>query len=239
MAAGSSYVSAAGSAGPLRRPAPDAGAWLAELAASPLIVVLRARHASEYAPVMEALLEGGVRHVELTLSTAGVLEALGDLVRQYGADARIGVGTVTDAVSAGTLIGAGAGFLVTPVMSVEVVATATAAGIPVVPGGLTPTELYAGWQAGAPAVKVFPASLVGPGYVSQLRGPFPDIQVIPSGGIGTEEADAWLRAGALAVGMGGPLVQDAFAGGSLAGLKERSRKLVAAVAAARGSGTGQ
>ena len=206
--------------------------WLRELAEAPLIAVLRAREASEYAPVIEALLASGVRHVEVTLSTAGVLRALPDLVRQYGADARIGVGTVTDPGQAQSLIAAGAGFLVTPVMDTDVVAAAAAAGVPVVPGGLTPSELYAGWRAGATAVKVFPASVVGPGYLSQLRGPFPDLAVIPSGGIAVEDAEAWLRAGAAGVGMGGPLLQDAFDGGSLTGLQERTRKLVHALAAA-------
>jgi 2-dehydro-3-deoxyphosphogluconate aldolase/(4S)-4-hydroxy-2-oxoglutarate aldolase len=105
--------------------------------------------------------------------------------------------------------------------------------IPVYPGGLTPTELLAGWNAGATAVKLFPASTVGPGYIGQLRGPFPDIAVIPSGGIGIADVPGWIEAGALAVSLGGPLLQDAFAGGSPAGLVQRAREVSELVARSR------
>jgi 2-dehydro-3-deoxyphosphogluconate aldolase / (4S)-4-hydroxy-2-oxoglutarate aldolase len=102
----------------------------------------------------------------------------------------------------------------------------------VFPGGLTPTELLGGWRAGATAVKVFPASTVGPGYISQLRGPFPEIQVIPSGGVGIEDAAAWISAGALAVSLGGPLLGDAFHGGGLAALTARAARVSSVVAEA-------
>ena len=237
MAVGSSHMRTTGSIDVAGGGAPDgAQAWLDDLADSPLIAILRAEHASAYAPVVETLLEAGVRNIELTLSTAGVLEALPELRRRCGTEAALGVGTVTRVEEAEALIDAGARFLVTPVMRTDVVRAASAAGVAVVPGGLTPSELYAGWEAGAPAVKIFPASEVTPGYLAQLRGPFPLLQVIPSGGIGQDEAEAWLRAGAVAVGMGGPLVRDAFAGGSRAELRERARKLVAALSAARGAG---
>ena len=95
----------------------------------------------------------------------------------------------------------------------------------VYPGGLTPTELHAGWKLGATAVKVFPASVVGAGYVGQLRGPFPDIQVIPSGGVDIEDVPDWIRAGALAVSLGGPLLGDAFKGGDLRELTARARRV--------------
>ncbi|MDQ0925627.1 2-keto-3-deoxy-6-phosphogluconate aldolase [Pseudarthrobacter sp. W1I19] len=118
----------------------------------------------------------------------------------------------------------------------EITATAdsvcAARDVPVYPGGLTPTELLAGWNAGATAVKVFPASVVGPGYLAQLRGPFPDLQVIPSGGVGIGEAPAWINAGALAVSMGGPLLQDAFDDGDLDALVLRAQALTEMVAEA-------
>ncbi len=192
---------------------------------NPVIAVLRARHASEYAPVIASLAEGGVRSIELTLSTAGVFEELPSLVRSFGTDIEIGVGTVTCYAEAEAALDAGARFLVTPVMHTEVVRFCTSHGVPVFPGGLTPTELLAGWRAGATAVKVFPASTVGPGYVSQLRGPFPDIQVVPSGGVDIEDAPAWIQAGALAVSLGGPLLGDALKGGDLAALTERARRV--------------
>lgn len=117
-------------------------------------------------------------------------------------------------------------------MVTDVVRVAVQSGVPVFPGGLTPTELLAGMQAGATAVKLFPASTVGPGYLGQLRGPFPHMQVIPSGGIGVDDAADWIAAGALAVSLGGPLLRDAFTGGDLAGLTARAGKLSSLVAEA-------
>lgn len=190
-----------------------------------VVAVLRAARASDYRPVMEALVRGGVVSLELTLSTPGALDELPALRSRFGDEVEIGMGTVTDSDQAGAALAAGAQFLVTPVTVVSVTRLAVERGVPVFPGGLTPTELFAGWSAGATAVKLFPASTVGPGYLAQLRGPFPDIQVIPSGGIGIEEAAGWIRAGALAVSLGGPLLGDAFSGGDLGALTRRARQV--------------
>ncbi|QYM74959.1 bifunctional 4-hydroxy-2-oxoglutarate aldolase/2-dehydro-3-deoxy-phosphogluconate aldolase [Leucobacter luti] len=201
----------------------------AALQASPVIAVLRASHADAYAPVVEALLSGGVRHVEVTLSTPGTLAAVPALTRRFGADAAVGVGTITTVAEA-RAAAQGSAFLVTPTTQPEVIAAGLEAGLPVFPGGFTPTELHAGWAAGATAVKVFPASHLGPGYVADLRGPFPDIQVVPSGGVTIDGALDWLRAGACAVSLGGPLLQDVFRGGSLDALTARARELVTRIA---------
>lgn len=104
--------------------------------------------------------------------------------------------------------------------------------MPVLPGALTPTEVLQAWRAGASAVKVFPASLGGPGYITALRGPLPEISLVPTGGVSIEAAPHYLKAGALAVGMGGPLIGDAAAGGSLDALRERAAALVAAIGGA-------
>jgi 2-dehydro-3-deoxyphosphogluconate aldolase/(4S)-4-hydroxy-2-oxoglutarate aldolase len=203
----------------------------ARIAPSPLlsrtcvVAVLRASHARDYAPVIEALERGGVLSIELTLSTPGVWDELPALRQHFGSSVEIGVGTVTTAGEAETAIGLGAEYIVTPVMDHQIIAVCTTAGIPVFPGGLTPTELHTGWRHGATAVKVFPASTVGPGYVSQLRGPFPGIEVVPSGGVEIDDAPAWIKAGALAVSLGGPLLGDAFKGGSLPALTERARRV--------------
>jgi 2-dehydro-3-deoxyphosphogluconate aldolase/(4S)-4-hydroxy-2-oxoglutarate aldolase len=109
-------------------------------------------------------------------------------------------------------------------MDTAIIEASVAAGIPVYPGGLTPTELHAGWSAGATAVKIFPATVVGPDYVSQLRGPFPNIEIVPSGGVGIDEITPWMRAGALAVSLGGPLIGDAFNGGSMVSLRDRAER---------------
>lgn len=202
------------------------------LTANPVVAVLRARHAREYAPVIEALVNGGIRSIELTLSTDGVFALLPELKRQFGADAKIGVGTVTRLEEIAGAVDGGADYIVTPAMVTGVVRAAVEAGVSVFPGGLTPTELLAGMQAGATAVKLFPASAVGTAYLGQLRGPFPEMRVIPSGGIGIEDAADWIAVGAVAVSLGGPLLGDAFAGGSLNKLTERASRLSAVVAEA-------
>ncbi|WP_454812260.1 bifunctional 4-hydroxy-2-oxoglutarate aldolase/2-dehydro-3-deoxy-phosphogluconate aldolase [Paenarthrobacter nitroguajacolicus] len=210
-----------------QRPAPSA-----ILAANPVVAVMRANHAREYAPVIEALVRGGVRSIELTLSTQGVFEELPLFKERFGTDAEIGVGTITSVDQARQALDGGADYLVTPAMVTAVVSAAVERCIPVFPGGLTPTELLAGWNAGATAVKLFPASAVGPGYIDQLRGPFPEMRVVPSGGIGIDDAPAWIAAGALAVSLGGPLLRDAFSGGNLTELTSRAEKLSRLVAEA-------
>ncbi len=200
--------------------------------AGQVIAVLRTNHASEYAPVIESLLAGGVRLIELTLTTRDVFDHLPDIRKTFGDAAEIGVGTVTTMGQAKRSLDVGAQFLVTPSMNLDIVKAAVARGIPIIPGGLTPTELYAGWSAGAAAVKVFPASTVGSDYIGQLHGPFPEMGLIPSGGISIEEAPQWISAGALAVSLGGPLIGDAFAGGSLTQLTQRAQLVTELVAAA-------
>lgn len=216
----------------------------ADLRANPVIAVLRAASAAAYAPVIDALLRGGVRFVEVTLSTPGTISELPLLVRRFGDDARIGVGTVTQVEQAREAIAGGAGYIVTPTTDARVIDVAVSAGVSVYPGGFTPTELHAGWQHGATAVKVFPASRLGPSYLSDLRGPFPDIEIVPSGGVDAESALTWLRAGACAVSAGGPLLRDAVSGGDLGALTRRAHELQqsivdAGLAGTRSSSTGR
>ena len=206
------------------------------------VAVLRASHSSDYAPVIEALQHGGGLSIELTLSTPGVWEEREELpllCEQFGDSLEIGVGTVTEATEAEIALDLGAAYIVTPVTDPGIVTACVSRGVPVYPGGLTPTELHTGWKLGATAVKIFPASTVGAGYVSQLRGPFPDIQVIPSGGVNIEDVPSWIKAGALAVSLGGPLLGDAFKGGDLQELTARAklvRELIDQTAVQIGSG---
>lgn len=195
-------------------------------AAARLIVVIRGELADQYAPVLDALAGAGIRSVELTLSTPGTLDELPALLERFGDQLDIGIGTVTDPGDLRVAAERGAHYIVTPITRADLLEAAAEAGIPIVPGGLTPSELHAGWAAGAAAVKVFPASVVGPGYVKDLRGPFPGIRVIPSGGVDLEAARAWLQAGAEAVSVGGPLLGDALKGGSLEALADRAVQFV-------------
>jgi 2-dehydro-3-deoxyphosphogluconate aldolase / (4S)-4-hydroxy-2-oxoglutarate aldolase len=199
---------------------------------SSVIAVLRAPHGDNYGDVVETLNDNGIDRIELTLSTPGTLESISAVRARVGRKAEIGVGTITTVEQAGEALAAGADFMVTPTADLDIVSMAVESGVPIYPGGLTPTELWSGWNAGATAVKLFPASPVGPEYIAHLRGPFPDIAVVPSGGVGIDDAATWIAAGACAVSVGGPLIGDAFRGGDLAELAGRCRRLVKLVAGA-------
>jgi 2-dehydro-3-deoxyphosphogluconate aldolase/(4S)-4-hydroxy-2-oxoglutarate aldolase len=197
----------------------------------PVIAVLRARDPRDYDAVVDMLTENGIRSIELTLSTPGTLAHLPSLVGRGGVE--IGIGTITNVEQAQRAIDGGASYLVTPIIRLDVIELAVRQGVPIYPGGLTPTELFAGWEAGATAVKIFPAETVGAQYGSHLRGPFPDIEFVPSGGIVLADVPDWLRAGAVAVSLGGPLIGDALKGGSLDALAERTRRVMELVAETR------
>jgi 2-dehydro-3-deoxyphosphogluconate aldolase / (4S)-4-hydroxy-2-oxoglutarate aldolase len=202
------------------------------LSGSKVIAVLRASHVSALAPVCDVLVEEGILSLELTLTTPGLLDALPELVDRYAGTADVGVGTILSESEAQRAIECGARFLVTPTMNLLVIKLAVERQIAVFPGGLTPTELAAGWDAGATAVKIFPAQTVGAGYLKHLRGPFPELQAVPSGGVDLNASRQWLAAGAAAVSIGGPLLGDALKGGDLSALRHRCRAVRAVVAEA-------
>jgi 2-dehydro-3-deoxyphosphogluconate aldolase/(4S)-4-hydroxy-2-oxoglutarate aldolase len=200
---------------------------------SGVVAVLRARSADGFAAVADVLVEAGVTALEVTLTSNRALDALAGLIRTLPEDVVIGAGTVLTAYEARACVDAGAAFLVAPVLVPEVSAVGAAAGIPTYPGALTPSEVFAASRGGAPIVKLFPASAVGPRFVKDLHGPLPDVRIMPTGGIDLGDVAAWLNAGAVAVGLGGPLLGDAADGGSLTALKERARRAVDAVASTR------
>lgn len=194
-----------------------------------VVAVLRAQHSSAYRPVVDVLVEAGITSIELTLTTAATLVTLPSLVQGVSGTAEVGVGTVLTADQAEAVLQAGAAYVVTPAVLPEVVAVTARHHRPSFVGGLTPTEVLAGWDAGASAVKVFPAGRMGPSYLAALHGPFPTIALLPSGGIGIEDIPAWLQAGALAVSLGGELIGDALAGGDLRALALRARRVRALI----------
>ncbi|MDH6228407.1 bifunctional 4-hydroxy-2-oxoglutarate aldolase/2-dehydro-3-deoxy-phosphogluconate aldolase [Streptomyces sp. MJP52] len=199
---------------------------------SRVIAVLRAADASFLRPAAEALAEEGVRSFEVTLTTVGGVDAIADLAGSLGPDAEVGAGTVLTVEDLEAVLAAGARYVVTPHTDPGLIRAAVRRGVPIVPGGLTPTELRTGWAAGASAVKLFPASAVGPRYVKDLHGPFPGMPVIPSGGVDRASAGEWIRVGCPAVSLGGPLLGDALAGGDLGELRLRAREVVKGVAEA-------
>ncbi|MFI6773602.1 bifunctional 4-hydroxy-2-oxoglutarate aldolase/2-dehydro-3-deoxy-phosphogluconate aldolase [Nocardia sp. NPDC050412] len=185
----------------------------------PVIAILRAPTAARFAEVTAVLHESGITAVEFTLNSPGALEALRDCA---GFAHAVGAGTVLTATDAARAVDAGAAYLITPTVCPEVIAEGRRMGVPVICGAFTPTEIHGAWQAGATMVKVFPASVGGPGYVKAIRGPLKEIPLVPTGGIGLADARAYLDVGARALGMGSPLVGDACTGGDLDALRERA-----------------
>ncbi|MEV0064445.1 bifunctional 4-hydroxy-2-oxoglutarate aldolase/2-dehydro-3-deoxy-phosphogluconate aldolase [Nocardia sp. NPDC050718] len=177
---------------------------MAVIRADRALTVVRAPDIPDPVGLAEALAGAGIRAVELTFTTLGVLDA----VRKASAvsAAVIGVGTVTRRDQAEAAIEAGAKFLVTPALRPEVADVAVAHGIPVVMGAFTPSEVLAAVELGAAAVKIFPARALGPAYLKDLLGPFPHVFLIPSGGVNSHNAREFLRAGAIAVTAGTEVV---------------------------------
>lgn len=195
------------------------------------IVAIARRITAETAPlVADALVAGGVFAFEITLNEPvhTALRAI-ESVAHRSDRLDVGAGTVLSIDAAQRAIDAGATFLVMPHTNPELVAWTAACGVPSLPGAFTPTEVLAAWRAGAAAVKLFPASVAGPAFVRECKGPFPDIPFVPSGGVTVESAGEFIRAGAVAVGVGGWLIGDA----QPAGVTARARQLVDAVAEAR------
>ncbi|MEH1057115.1 bifunctional 4-hydroxy-2-oxoglutarate aldolase/2-dehydro-3-deoxy-phosphogluconate aldolase [Micromonospora sp. CPCC 206171] len=200
-----------------------------ELAAARVLAVIRGTDTAAAIATGIALLEEGVRVVEVALTTPGALHAIEAIRSAAPAGALVGAGTVLTAGDVADVLAAGAQFIVTPAV-VESIPEAVRRGLPVAAGALTPTEAYTAVRTGASAVKLFPASVGGPAYLKALRDPFPDIAFVAVGGVGLAELPAYLSAGAIAVGLGGPLVGDAASGGDLDGLRHRARAYLAAAA---------
>jgi 2-dehydro-3-deoxyphosphogluconate aldolase/(4S)-4-hydroxy-2-oxoglutarate aldolase len=185
--------------------------------------------------VCRALGHGGVAACEITMTTPGALEAIAQASRELGESALIGAGSVLDAETARAAILAGARFVFSPVLNVEVIEMAHRYDCVAVPGALSPTEILNAWTAGADIVKVFPANHFGPQYLRDLHGPMPQIKLTPTGGVDLNTAADWIKAGAVAVGVGSALVKkDLLAGGKWDELAGLARQFVDIVAAARG-----
>lgn len=198
-----------------------------------VVAIARATSTTHIERAAATLIDAGITCIEVTLTMPGALEMVGVLVKAFGSSASIGAGTVLTADEARACIDVGATFLVSPSTAPDVVQAAAADGVPCLPGALTPSEIVAAWESGAAAVKLFPASLGGARYVRNVRAPLPHIPLIPTGGVGIDDASLYIAAGALAVGVGGPLFGDALAGGPLAELADRAARFLRAIAEAR------
>jgi 2-dehydro-3-deoxyphosphogluconate aldolase/(4S)-4-hydroxy-2-oxoglutarate aldolase len=173
------------------------------LGSGSLIGIVRFHEGGDVAGTMAALVRGGIEQVEVTIDTPGALAAIADAA---GEGRTVGVGTVVDSEQVRTAAAAGASFVVSPGLVPEVIETALTLGLEPVPGVFTATEILAATAAGARVMKLFPASCGGPSYLRALRGPFPTIAIIPTGGVRIDEVQAYLDAGATAIALGSELV---------------------------------
>lgn len=214
----------------------EPGQLLATLRSHPVMAIVRGTSAQASLDTGRALLEEGIRLVEVTLTTPGALDTMATLRESAPAGAFVGIGTVLTEGDVAAVVEAGGDFVVTPAVT-PAIAEAARRGLPCAAGAFTATEAYAAWSAGAEVVKLFPASVGGPGHLKALRDPFPDIPFMAVGGVGLSEARAYLTAGAVGAGVGGPLVGDAASGGSLQALRDRARAF-AAWASKAGDGSG-
>jgi 2-dehydro-3-deoxyphosphogluconate aldolase/(4S)-4-hydroxy-2-oxoglutarate aldolase len=197
-----------------------------------IVPVIRADSAKKAIAAAEAIVEGGISVLEVTMTVPGAIEAIRHAVKNHGhRNVIVGAGTVLDAHTAGHCFDAGAEFLVTPGLDVETVKAANAAGKLIMAGALTPTEIMTAWSAGADFVKVFPASAVGgASYIKAIRGPLPQVPLIPTGGVNLDNAADFLRAGAAALGVGGELVSSsALSSGDMTRITELAKQYLAVV----------
>jgi 2-dehydro-3-deoxyphosphogluconate aldolase/(4S)-4-hydroxy-2-oxoglutarate aldolase len=171
----------------------------------PLVGILRGFRLDQIGPIVEACLEGGLTNLEITMNTDGADEQIRVAVEAARGRMNIGAGTVTSLERLGLAVDAGASYIVTPAVIGSVMDRCRGLNLPFLPGAFTPTEVWQAWDAGATMVKLFPADFGGPAYVKSLKGPYPEIPVMATGGVSLESIGEYLAAGAQGFGLGGPL----------------------------------
>lgn len=200
-----------------------------------IVPVVRAQSADEAMLAIDAIREGGISILEITMTVPGAVGVIEEVSARYGNEALVGAGTVLDGETARACIRAGARFIVSPALNFETIEVCRHEGIAVMPGALTPTEVVQAWNAGADFVKVFPAGAVGgPSYLKSLKAPLPQIELIPTGGVSLKTAADFIKAGASALGVGADLVDlKAIREGQQQLITERAREFVKIVREAR------
>ena len=199
-----------------------------------VVAVVRLSSSAPAFAVADALRDGGVRAIEVTLTTPRALETIAALTKAHGSDLLIGAGSVLDADAAQRAIDAGATFLVSPVFRRDVLTVAHKHDVPAMPGAFTPNEILVAHEAGADVVKVFPADTLGSAFIRSVLAPMPFLRLMPTGGVTPENVGEWFTAGVVAVGLGSALVDPKLvAAGDFGTITERARTVAAAVATAR------
>jgi 2-dehydro-3-deoxyphosphogluconate aldolase/(4S)-4-hydroxy-2-oxoglutarate aldolase len=200
-----------------------------------VIAIMRAQSSDQLIAAADAIKAGGVRVIEVTMTTPGALAVVEEAKGRYGQDVLFGAGTVLDAETARAAILAGADFVVAPSLDLDTVALCNRYSIPAMPGCYTPTETVTAWQAGADMIKLFPASMGGPDLVKAILAPLPQLEIVPVGGVNLDTAAEFIRKGAAAVGVGSSLVNQALLDASdLEELQRRAAALIGEVRKGRG-----
>jgi len=202
--------------------------------ANGVVAVIRLKEPEKLRAVVDALAEGGVRALEVTMTVPHAIELIAQLAPTLPEGFLLGAGTVLDAETARLAILAGARFVVGPVYRPEVIALCHRYDVAAMPGCFTPTEILSAWEAGADIVKVFPATALGPGFFKDVRGPLPQVRMMPTGGVTLDNAGDWIKAGAVAVGVGTALLDaKAIASGTYEVITANAKRIVGNVQAAR------
>ena len=200
-----------------------------------VVAVIRLTDASQLRGVADALAAGGVRALEVTMTVPRAVELIEELALSLPPEILVGAGTVLDAETARQVIAAGARFVVSPVFRPTVIEMSHRHDVAVMPGCFTPTEILAAWEQGADVVKVFPATALGPAFFKDIRGPLPQLRLMPTGGVTADNAGDWIRAGAVAIGVGAALVDRGLVQERKFGeITARARHFIDAVRLARG-----
>ncbi len=185
---------------------PNAPQALSRILDTGIVAVIRAPSGEVLVDVAEALLAGGVQAIEITFTVPNAHKVLETVINRLGDKIVVGAGTVLDPETARTALLAGAQYIVSPTVNLDTIRLCKRYGTVVMPGALTPTEILTAWEAGADVVKVFPSEITGAAYLKALRGPLPQIRLMPTGGVNLQTAADFLNAGAVALGIGGSLV---------------------------------
>ena len=196
--------------------------FLAELSRVRLLAIIRGENAAASVAAAVTLIDEGFRYLEISLNTQNAVDVIAEVVREAPPGIQIGAGTVLTVDDVARVRDVGGTFAVTPAVAPSV-AESVRVGMPVIAGAMTPTECVTAMQLGATAIKLFPASIGGPAYLKALRDPLPRVPFVAVGGVDVEKAAEYFSAGAIAVGLGGPLLGDAPSGGSLTDLRDRAR----------------
>jgi len=192
-----------------------------------VVAIMRANSSDQLMAAADAIKSGGVKVIEVTMTTPGAIGVIAEATARYGDDVLFGAGTVLDTETARAAILAGAGFVVAPTLNLEVLALCNRYSIPVMPGCYTPTEMLTAWEAGADMIKLFPADVGGPSLIKAIRAPLPQLDIVPVGGVNLDTAAEFIKKGAAALGVGSSLVnQKLLESGDMAELTRRAAAFI-------------